>query len=192
MATTGLGVQSTTICTDSSKDETKSLATHRTRSLTSKAGGLVTTRSISVPEVIDDYMSLQHTNSSKDETKSPATHGTRSPTSKPLTKEDGLSAIATKLGSPLMLDSYTTDMCMQSWGRSSYARAMIELRADVELKDNTVAVMPKFFREGYYTCNIHVRYEWKPPRYACCKVLGHVLEECPKNIGAGATKNLKK
>ncbi|GKD48668.1 glucomannan 4-beta-mannosyltransferase 9-like protein, partial [Tanacetum coccineum] len=30
--------------------------------------------------------------------------------------EDGLSAIATKLGTPLMLDSYTFDMCMQSWG----------------------------------------------------------------------------
>ncbi|GJR99873.1 putative reverse transcriptase domain-containing protein [Tanacetum coccineum] len=39
-------------------------------------------------------------------------------------------------------------------GRSSYARAMIELRADVELKDN--------------------------------------IMECPKNIGAGETKNLKK
>ncbi|GKB24512.1 putative reverse transcriptase domain-containing protein, partial [Tanacetum coccineum] len=30
--------------------------------------------------------------------------------------EDGLSAIATKLGTPLMLDSYTSDMCMHSWG----------------------------------------------------------------------------
>ncbi|GJT64350.1 zf-BED domain-containing protein [Tanacetum coccineum] len=31
--------------------------------------------------------------------------------------EDGLSSIATKLGTSLMLDSYTSDMCMQSWGR---------------------------------------------------------------------------
>ncbi|GJY29785.1 hypothetical protein Tco_0405552 [Tanacetum coccineum] len=30
-----------------------------------------------------------------------------------------------------------------------------------------------------------------PPRCACCKVFGHVLEECPKNIGVGETKNLK-
>ncbi|GKD19044.1 retrotransposon protein, putative, ty1-copia subclass [Tanacetum coccineum] len=57
--------------------------------------------------------------------------------------EDGLSAIATKLGTPLMLDSYTSDTCMQSWGRSSYARAMIELRADVKLKDNIVVAMPR-------------------------------------------------
>ncbi|GKG02637.1 putative reverse transcriptase domain-containing protein, partial [Tanacetum coccineum] len=41
--------------------------------------------------------------------------------------EDGLSVIATKLGTPLMLDSYTSDMYMQSWSRSSYARVMVEL-----------------------------------------------------------------
>ncbi|GJX35840.1 ribonuclease H-like domain-containing protein [Tanacetum coccineum] len=70
--------------------------------------------------------------------------------------KDGLSVIATKLHTPLMLYSYTSDMCMQSWGSSSYARAMIELRC------------------------------------ACCKVFGHVQEECPKNIATGKTKNLKK
>ncbi|GJY47169.1 hypothetical protein Tco_0436232 [Tanacetum coccineum] len=42
-----------------------------------------------------------------------------------------------------MLDSYTFDMCMQSWGRSSYARVMIELRADVELNDNIIMAMSK-------------------------------------------------
>nr|GFC46950.1 hypothetical protein [Tanacetum cinerariifolium] len=30
--------------------------------------------------------------------------------------EDGLSSIAMKLGTSLMLDSYTSDMCLQSWG----------------------------------------------------------------------------
>nr|GEU51907.1 hypothetical protein [Tanacetum cinerariifolium] len=50
--------------------------------------------------------------------------------------EDGLSAIITKLGNPLMLDLYTSDMSMQSLGRSSYARAMIELQADDEYPRN--------------------------------------------------------
>ncbi|GKD55664.1 reverse transcriptase domain-containing protein [Tanacetum coccineum] len=63
--------------------------------------------------------------------------------------EDGLSAIATKLGTPLMLDSYTTDMCFESCGRSSYARAMIELRADVESKETIVMDIPKFMSGGY-------------------------------------------
>ncbi|GKG49780.1 hypothetical protein Tco_0518554, partial [Tanacetum coccineum] len=71
---------------------------------------------------------------------------------------DGLSVISTKLVTPLMLDSYTSDMFMQ------YARAMIKLRADVELKDNIVAAMPKITGEGYYTCNIRVECEWKPLR----------------------------
>nr|GEZ00230.1 zinc finger, CCHC-type [Tanacetum cinerariifolium] len=34
-------------------------------------------------------------------------------------------------------------MCMQSWDRSSYAGEMIELRADVELKDTIMVAMPK-------------------------------------------------
>ncbi|GKA15353.1 cytokinin dehydrogenase 3-like protein [Tanacetum coccineum] len=106
--------------------------------------------------------------------------------------EDGLSAIATKLGTPLMLDSYTSDMCMQSWGRSSYARVMIELRADVELKDNIIVDMPRIKGEGHYTCNVRVEYEWKPPRCSSCKVFGHIHEECLKNTGAGEKKTVKK
>ncbi|GJQ90653.1 hypothetical protein Tco_0001792 [Tanacetum coccineum] len=47
---------------------------------------------------------------------------------------------------------------------SSYVRAMIELRADVELKDNIVAAMPKITGDDYYIFNIRVEYEWKPPR----------------------------
>nr|GEX64798.1 hypothetical protein [Tanacetum cinerariifolium] len=67
---------------------------------------------------------------------------------------------------------------------SSYARVMIELRADVELKDDIVVAMPKITKEGHYTCNVRVEYEWKSPRCSSCKVFGHIHEECPKNTGA--------
>ncbi|GKB87569.1 zinc finger, CCHC-type containing protein, partial [Tanacetum coccineum] len=50
------------------------------------------------------------------------------------------------------------------WVESSNAKAMIEMRADVELKDNIVVAMSKITGEGYYTCNIRVGYEWKLPR----------------------------
>ncbi|GJR32577.1 putative reverse transcriptase domain-containing protein [Tanacetum coccineum] len=45
--------------------------------------------------------------------------------------EDGLSVIATKLGTPLMFDSYTSDMCMQSWGGLKLCEygSLIELRS---------------------------------------------------------------
>ncbi|GKE86619.1 hypothetical protein Tco_1560361, partial [Tanacetum coccineum] len=31
------------------------------------------------------------------------------------------------------------------------------------LKDNIDMAMPKITREGHYTCNVRVEYEWKPP-----------------------------
>nr|GEW27708.1 hypothetical protein [Tanacetum cinerariifolium] len=76
-------------------------------------------------------------------------------------------------------------------GRSSYARAMIELRADVELKDTIMVALPKLIKEGFYTCTIRVKYEWKPPKCVCCKVFGHVKDECPNNIGSDVANNLK-
>nr|GEX12700.1 hypothetical protein [Tanacetum cinerariifolium] len=106
--------------------------------------------------------------------------------------EDGLSAIATKLGTPLMLDSYTSDMFMQSWGRSSYAIVMIELRADVELKDDIVVAMPKIKGECHYMCNVRVECESRPPMCASCKVFGHIHKEYPKNTCVGEKKTLKK
>ncbi|GJV18217.1 hypothetical protein Tco_1363540 [Tanacetum coccineum] len=75
---------------------------------------------------------------------------------------------------------------------SSYAKVMIELRADVELKDNIVVAMPKITREGHYTCNVRVEYEWKPSSCSSCKVFGHIHEECPKNTCAGEKKTVKK
>nr|GEX91718.1 hypothetical protein [Tanacetum cinerariifolium] len=75
---------------------------------------------------------------------------------------------------------------------SSYARVMVELKAVVELKDNIVMAMPKITREGHYTCNVCVEYEWKPLRCSSCKVFGHVHEECTKNTGAGEKKIVKK
>nr|GEZ73383.1 hypothetical protein [Tanacetum cinerariifolium] len=106
--------------------------------------------------------------------------------------KDGLSVIATKLGSPLMLDSYTSDMCLQSWGKLSYARVMIDLRANVDLEDTIVVAMPKTIGEGYYTCTIRVEYEWKPPRCSCCFKPHKEFRHAPKMPTASSTGNKKK
>ncbi|GJS01145.1 nucleotide-diphospho-sugar transferase [Tanacetum coccineum] len=81
--------------------------------------------------------------------------------------EDGLSAIATKL-------------------------VMIELRADVELKDNIIVAMPKITKKCYYTCNVRVEHKWKPPRRSSCKVFGNIHEACLNNTGAGEKKTVNK
>ncbi|GJY51793.1 reverse transcriptase domain-containing protein [Tanacetum coccineum] len=105
-------------------------------------------------------------------------------------ENDSLSVIATKLGTPLMLDSYTSGMCTESWDRSSYARAMVKLRADVELKDTLLVADPEFVYDGYIMSTIRVKYEWTPPRCSSCKVFRHVVDECPKKIVSDVLNNL--
>jgi hypothetical protein len=72
---------------------------------------------------------------------------------------DGLSLITSKIGTAIMLDSYTNTMCLESCGRSSYARALIEINALNEFCDNLVLVVPKLVGEGYTKETIHIKYE---------------------------------
>nr|GEU69168.1 hypothetical protein [Tanacetum cinerariifolium] len=60
--------------------------------------------------------------------------------------------------------------------------------ADVELKDNIGVAMPKITKEGHYTCNVRVEYEWKPPMCSSCGVFGHIHEECLTNTSVGEKK----
>nr|GEV75350.1 hypothetical protein [Tanacetum cinerariifolium] len=95
--------------------------------------------------------------------------------------KDGLSAIATKIGTSSMLDSYTSDMCLQSWGRSSYARAMIELWADEKLKDTIMVAMSRITRKGYYRYRFILNMNGNPIGVHVVRILV-IQEECPKNI----------
>ncbi|GKC86741.1 hypothetical protein Tco_1147390, partial [Tanacetum coccineum] len=52
------------------------------------------------------------------------------------------SAMATKLCIPVMLDSNTSSMCLQSWGHLDYARALIDVRANLEFKEEIIIVIP--------------------------------------------------
>ena len=98
--------------------------------------------------------------------------------------DDGLSMLASKIGSPMRLDSYTSDMCNEAWGRSSYARALIEISAEHDFKEVLTMAIPELDEGKYVTETIRVEYEWIPPRCAHCHVFGHDSEGCPKRIGS--------
>ncbi|GJR11499.1 hypothetical protein Tco_0794151 [Tanacetum coccineum] len=83
--------------------------------------------------------------------------------------DNRLSAIETKLDNLLMLDSCKTTMCTDSCYRTSYARAMIKLKADVELRDTRLVVVPKFSGEMFTMSTIRVEYEWAPLMCLECK-----------------------
>ncbi|GJS46822.1 zinc knuckle CX2CX4HX4C containing protein [Tanacetum coccineum] len=67
-----------------------------------------------------------------------------------------------------------------SWGRSTYARALVEVSADKELMESIVIAIPKWKDKGHSLATIEIEYEWKPPRCSTCMVFDHVTEKCPK------------
>ncbi|GJS59979.1 reverse transcriptase domain-containing protein [Tanacetum coccineum] len=61
--------------------------------------------------------------------------------------------VTTQLGKPIMLDSYTSNMCLSSWGRNTYARALVEFSAEEELKDSIVIAIPLSNGKGHTLVN---------------------------------------
>ncbi|GJU20842.1 zinc knuckle CX2CX4HX4C containing protein [Tanacetum coccineum] len=96
--------------------------------------------------------------------------------------EVGLSLITTQIGRPIMLDTYTSSMCLKSWGRKEYARALVEVLAEEELLESLVVAIPKNDGKGHTLATISIEYEWKPPRCGVCKVFDHVEDKCPKVV----------
>ncbi|GJZ78802.1 zinc knuckle CX2CX4HX4C containing protein [Tanacetum coccineum] len=79
--------------------------------------------------------------------------------------KDGISLIATKIGTPLVLDSYTSSMHIDYWGRSSFSRCLIKVKVgDVALKESITMRIPLLKGSGFFKKTVCVEYEWKPPR----------------------------
>ncbi|GJY26158.1 zinc knuckle CX2CX4HX4C containing protein [Tanacetum coccineum] len=97
-------------------------------------------------------------------------------------EEDGISLIATFIGKPVMLDSYTSSICNESWGRSSFARCLIEVNSKVDLVDVVTIGIPSLYEDGFTKETIRVEYEWRPPRCDIYKIFCHVHDHCPKKV----------
>nr|GEY03720.1 zinc knuckle CX2CX4HX4C [Tanacetum cinerariifolium] len=92
--------------------------------------------------------------------------------------ETGLSLITTQLGRPIMLDVCTSDMCLNPWGRNTYARVLVELSADCVVMESIVVAIPLPKGEGHYLETLHVEYEWWRPRCSKCKFFDHDDDYC--------------
>nr|GEY16714.1 zinc knuckle CX2CX4HX4C [Tanacetum cinerariifolium] len=95
--------------------------------------------------------------------------------------EDCISLIAYEIGKPIILDSFTSLMCLELWGQSLFARCLIEIKADEALKDSITMGIPFPEGIGFTKETIRVEYEWKPPRCEQCKIFGHMNDQCPKD-----------
>nr|GFA22526.1 hypothetical protein [Tanacetum cinerariifolium] len=107
--------------------------------------------------------------------------------------EVGLSLITTQIGCPIMLDSYTSNMCVRSWGKNEYAMsgaslaqrwnlpdsALIEVSADRDLMESIVIAILLGKGKGHTLATIEIEYEWKPPVCSICKIFDPTNDKCP-------------
>ncbi|GJU72364.1 zinc knuckle CX2CX4HX4C containing protein [Tanacetum coccineum] len=83
---------------------------------------------------------------------------------------------------PIMLDSDTSSMCIESWENSSFARCLIEINADDVLKESLTIGVPLIEGSGFTIEFVNIKYEWKPPCCDLCKIFGHVHDYCHKKV----------
>ncbi|GJU82217.1 putative reverse transcriptase domain-containing protein [Tanacetum coccineum] len=111
------------------------------------------------------------------------------PTDPPNTRDESrVWEISTQIGKPIMLDAFTSSMCVDSWGRISFARALIEVCADSVLKKEVIMAIENEEDDGYTREVIRVEYEWKPPHCVECKCFGHDPNTCPKRVKENSPK----
>ncbi|GJR61930.1 zinc finger BED domain-containing protein RICESLEEPER 2 [Tanacetum coccineum] len=79
-------------------------------------------------------------------------------------EEDDISLIVTFIGKPVMLDSYTSSMCNDSWGRSSFDQCLIEVNSEADLVDVVTIGIPSLIGDDFTKETIRVEYEWRSPR----------------------------
>ncbi|GKC19406.1 zinc knuckle CX2CX4HX4C containing protein [Tanacetum coccineum] len=79
----------------------------------------------------------------------------------------------------VVLDARTSDLCLNPWGRSTYARALIELSAERAIKDSVVVAIPFSNGSGHSLETLEVKYEWRPYRCSNCKIFDHDDKFCP-------------
>ncbi|GJV01833.1 hypothetical protein Tco_1335402 [Tanacetum coccineum] len=83
----------------------------------------------------------------------------------------------------MMLASYTNSICLESWGKSIYARIMIEIDTCNGFSDNLGMAIRNLKGPEYTKETIRVEYEWEPPRCSFIKV------KRKKSSGHGGTNN---
>ncbi|GJW07256.1 RNA-directed DNA polymerase, eukaryota, reverse transcriptase zinc-binding domain protein [Tanacetum coccineum] len=103
---------------------------------------------------------------------------------------NGISAIASGVGKPLIMDKTTTKMCKGGVGNFGYARVLVEIQADKDFKDKIEICYKNNNKKTKCSKFVKVEYSWKPPKCCECKVFGHTENTC--GLKSGNECNAKK
>ncbi|GJR76471.1 RNA-directed DNA polymerase, eukaryota, reverse transcriptase zinc-binding domain protein [Tanacetum coccineum] len=104
---------------------------------------------------------------------------------------EGISAIASGLGKPLIMDKTTARLCKEGTGNFGYARVLVEISAKKEFKEG-IEICYKS-RDMMNLCSkvVKVEYSWKPPKCSLGKVFGHSDSMCGVKQGSQSTEDGK-
>ncbi|GJR27109.1 RNA-directed DNA polymerase, eukaryota, reverse transcriptase zinc-binding domain protein [Tanacetum coccineum] len=91
-----------------------------------------------------------------------------------------ISAVASGLGKPLIMDKTTTRMCRGGIGNFGYARVLVEIQAD---KEQIEIYYKNKHQRTKCSKFVKVEYSWKPPKCNECKVFGHTEKTCGSKCG---------
>ncbi|KAL0285349.1 UNVERIFIED_CONTAM: hypothetical protein Sangu_2783100 [Sesamum angustifolium] len=94
-----------------------------------------------------------------------------------LFQDEGLSTVASGVGTPLYTDSITKDC-----SRLDFARVCVLIDFNSALPKHLVVISPVLRNGKEDPKRIDVEYEWLPQRCKNCCSLGHVSATCPANM----------
>ncbi|PWA79105.1 hypothetical protein CTI12_AA208420 [Artemisia annua] len=96
--------------------------------------------------------------------------------------KEGISALASICGKPLIMDVVTATNYKYGDGRLGYARVLVEIDASKELPKTNDVVYRNALNEVHCKKSVQVEYSWVPPKCSFkCEVFGHWSGNCNKN-----------
>ncbi|GJS12514.1 putative ribonuclease H-like domain-containing protein [Tanacetum coccineum] len=94
---------------------------------------------------------------------------------------NGISALASRIGKPMIMDAMTTNMCKHRIGRIGYARVLVEVQDKKGLPKKIKVVYQNAVKEKIIHKTMQVKYDWTPPLcLECNNVDGFTNVQCKK------------
>ncbi|GJY82631.1 reverse transcriptase domain-containing protein [Tanacetum coccineum] len=92
----------------------------------------------------------------------------------------GISALASRLGKPLVMDNVTAEICKTGVGRLRYARVLVEVPVTKCIPGEIEVVFRDKDKVEVSRKKANIKFDWIPPRCSNCCVFGHELKTCGK------------
>ncbi|GJW11212.1 RNA-directed DNA polymerase, eukaryota, reverse transcriptase zinc-binding domain protein [Tanacetum coccineum] len=92
----------------------------------------------------------------------------------------GISALASRLGKPLVMDTITAKICKKGVSRVKYARVLVEVPTNKCIPEEIEVVYRDKDRMEICRKKIIVKFDCIPPRCSKCYVFGHDISSCGK------------